>query len=75
MPFPPGDVHWERLCAPGPDGRWRAWVTVSVSARALWRLGLHPRQPTAGPAGVPPPRWWHAAGERYAAGAGRWNGG
>jgi hypothetical protein len=75
MPFPPEDVRLDLMCAPGADGRWRGWVTVAVAAPALRRLGLHPGQPTAAVDGTSPPRWWHAAGERYAQGAGRWTGG
>jgi hypothetical protein len=37
-----------------------------VAAEALWRLGLHPGQPSSVVDGPSPPGWWHAAGERYA---------
>ncbi|WP_128435122.1 hypothetical protein [Streptomyces cyaneus] len=66
MPFGAGEVRWDRVCGPGADGHWRAWVTVHVDAGALWRLGLHPGQPTAVVDCPSPPGWWHAAGERYA---------
>ncbi|MFJ9566458.1 hypothetical protein ACIRQQ_41280 [Streptomyces fuscichromogenes] len=29
------------------DGHWRGWISLSVEARALWRLGLHPDQPSS----------------------------
>ncbi|MGN9761418.1 hypothetical protein [Streptomyces sp. SD31] len=70
MPFAAGEVRWDRVCAPGSDGHWRAWVTVHVDAAALWRLGLHPGQASAVVDGASPPGWWHAAGERY--GRERW---
>ena len=66
MPFAvEREVRFGLACGPGEDGRWRGWFTVEVAAEALWRLGLHPSQPSAvdGPS---PPGWWHAAGERYA---------
>ncbi|MGW4870911.1 hypothetical protein [Streptomyces chartreusis] len=66
MPFTAGEVRWDRVCAPGTDGHWRAWITVHVDAGALRLLGLHPEQPTAVVNGPSPPGWWHAAGERYA---------
>ncbi|MFE7272313.1 hypothetical protein [Streptomyces sp. NPDC057623] len=68
MPFEAGEIRWDRMCAPGPGGHWRAWITVHVEGRALWRLGLHPGQATAVVNGPSPPGWWHAAGERYARG-------
>ncbi|WP_328878999.1 hypothetical protein [Streptomyces sp. NBC_00299] len=66
MPFEASEVRGDRVCAPGADGHWRAWVTVQVAAGALWRLGLHPDQPASVVNGPSPPGWWHAAGERYA---------
>ncbi|HLL36678.1 hypothetical protein ACIG0D_21595 [Streptomyces sp. NPDC052773] len=74
MPFPPSDVRLDLMCAPGADGHWRGWITVAVAASALRRLGLHPAQRTAAVGGASPPPWWHAAGERYARGPGRWAG-
>lgn len=48
------------------DGHWRGWIGLSVDARALWRLGLHPDQASSVVDGPSPPAWWHAAGLRYA---------
>ncbi|MEU7568083.1 hypothetical protein RYQ63_15245 [Streptomyces fradiae] len=53
-------------CGVGPDGHWHGWYAVRVHPGALRRLGLHPDQPGAGPLGVSPPGWWHAAAERRA---------
>ncbi|MFG2728823.1 hypothetical protein [Streptomyces canus] len=67
MPFVVArEVRFALACGPGEDGRWRGWFTVEVAAEALWRLGLHPSQPSAVLDGPSPPGWWHAAGERYA---------
>jgi len=60
------EVRFGLACGPGEDGRWRGWFRVEVAAEALWRLGLHPDQPSAEVDGSSPPGWWHAAGERYA---------
>ena len=69
MPFAVADeVRWDHMCGRGDDGRSRGWITVYVAAGALRRLGLHPGQATAEVDGVSPPGWWHAAGDRYAAG-------
>lgn len=70
MPFEADEVRWDRVCAPGADGHWRAWITVQVDGGTLGRLGLHPGQASAVVNGPSPPGWWHAAGERY--GRGRW---
>ncbi|WP_405888705.1 hypothetical protein OG762_31485 [Streptomyces sp. NBC_01136] len=66
MPFVLDEFRWDLACGRGADGHWWGWITVSVAAHALWRLGLHPEQPTARVNGASPPGWWHAAGERYA---------
>ncbi|MFF0017292.1 hypothetical protein [Streptomyces sp. NPDC005374] len=67
MPFSvEHEVRFALACGPGEDGRWRGWFRVEVAAEALWRLGLHPSQPSAVVHGSSPPGWWHAAGERYA---------
>lgn len=69
MPFEDEEIRCGLACGPDKDtGRWRGWVSVSVDGRALWRLGLHPDQPTSVANAVSPPAWWHAAGLRYAAG-------
>ena len=60
------EVRFGLACGPGEDGRWRGWFGVEVAAEALWRLGLHPSQPSAVVDGPAQPGWWHAAGERYA---------
>nr|WP_208026633.1 hypothetical protein [Streptomyces sp. Tu 3180] len=59
-------MRWDLACGPDRDGRWRGWITVTVDADALRRLGLHPDQSHSGTGGASPPGWWHAAGERYA---------
>ena len=65
MPFDQRtEVRGSLACGPGPDGRWHGWYTVEVRADALRRLGLHPDQPTAEPAGPSPPPWWHHAAAR-----------
>jgi len=67
MPFVVArEVRFDLACGPGDDGQWHGWFTVEVAAEALWRLGLHPSQPSAVLDGPSPPGWWHAAGERYA---------
>ncbi|MEE1749552.1 MULTISPECIES: hypothetical protein [unclassified Streptomyces] len=66
MPIPAGELHCDLVCAPGPDGHWRGWITVRVRASALRPLGLHPDQPTSRPTAPSPPGWWHAAAERAA---------
>ncbi|WP_234326704.1 hypothetical protein, partial [Streptomyces sp. NRRL S-495] len=45
-------------CGVGGDGHWHGWFAVHFRAVALWRLGLHPDQPTSAPRGPPPPAWW-----------------
>ncbi|MER6994414.1 hypothetical protein [Streptomyces sp. NPDC000410] len=67
MPFDGREIRFGLLCGAGADGRWRGWFRIEVGADALRRIGLHPDQPTARVRGGSPPRWWHAAGERYAA--------
>lgn len=47
MPFAADDVRVDLACGPGPDGRWRGWFRIHIRAASLWRLGLHPDQPTA----------------------------
>jgi hypothetical protein len=37
MPFGADEIRWDRVCAPGADGHWHAWITVHVDAGALWR--------------------------------------
>ncbi|MEW2078883.1 hypothetical protein AB0941_35725 [Streptomyces sp. NPDC013433] len=67
MPFTAEELRLDHACGPGRDGRWRGWITVSVDAEALRRLGLDPgRAGSVVPGGASPPGWWHAAGERYA---------
>lgn len=66
MPFAGDDVRFNLMCGPGADGRWRGSIGVRVEADALRRLGLHPSQPSSVVDGPSPPKWWHAAGERYA---------
>lgn len=66
MPFAPDEVRCDQSCGIGSDGHWHCWFTVRVRAGALWRLGLHPDQPSAGPAVPPPPDWWCFAAERAA---------
>nr|WP_239158101.1 hypothetical protein [Streptomyces sp. SID13726] len=69
MPFDTrAEVRFGLACGPGADGRWRGWFRVEVAAGALWRLGLHPDQPSAVVGGPSPPGWWHAAAERNALG-------
>lgn len=71
MPFVKDEVRCDLMCGRRADGHWYGSIIVYVDARALWRLGLHPSQPTATVDGPSPPAWWHAAGERYAARASR----
>ncbi|MFF5535177.1 hypothetical protein ACFY71_22265 [Streptomyces cinerochromogenes] len=66
MPFAEDEVRIDLMCRVGDDGHWHGTLGVNVEAGALWRLGLHPDQPTSVVAGPSPPAWWHAAGERYA---------
>ncbi|MFD8755418.1 hypothetical protein ACFV0O_31260 [Kitasatospora sp. NPDC059577] len=66
MPFATNSVRWGLTCGIGPDGHWRGWFDVQVSADALRPLGLHPEQPTAAVDGPSPPGWWHAEAERRA---------
>ncbi|GGS03803.1 MULTISPECIES: hypothetical protein [Streptomyces] len=66
MPFEPEEIRIDLMCGRGADGHWHGTIGVNVDATALWRLGLHPGQPTSVVAGASPPAWWHAAGERYA---------
>lgn len=67
MPFTPAELGFDHACGRDGDGRWHGWITVTVDAGALRRLGLDPaRTGTAPGGGPPPPAWWHAAGERYA---------
>ncbi|GHI04735.1 hypothetical protein AQI88_29075 [Streptomyces cellostaticus] len=66
MPFAEEEIRLDLACRREPDGHWRGTVSVSVDARALWRLGLHPDQPSSLVDGPSPPAWWHAAGQRYA---------
>ncbi|GGR16429.1 hypothetical protein GCM10010251_35690 [Streptomyces aurantiogriseus] len=68
MPFVVDEVRWDLMCGRGEDGHWWGAFSVRVDARALWRLGLHPDQASSVVDGPSPPGWWHAAGERYAAG-------
>ncbi|WP_037858035.1 hypothetical protein [Streptomyces sp. NRRL S-340] len=67
MPFEEHEVRIDLMCRRDEDGHWHGTVAVNVQARALWRLGLHPDQPSSVVDGPSPPRWWHAAGARYAA--------
>ncbi|WP_406235594.1 hypothetical protein [Nocardia sp. NBC_01009] len=62
------EIRFDLACGKGRDGRWRGSVMIYVSGEALWRLGLHPDQPTAQATGPRPP-WWHAVADRN---AGRW---
>jgi hypothetical protein len=66
MPFDHDAVHCELACGPAADGEWHGWIAVTVPLAALRPLGLHPDQPTSTIVGPSPPRWWHAAGDRYA---------
>jgi hypothetical protein len=66
MPFVGDEVRCDLMCGPGDGGRWRGSIGVRVEAGALRRLGLHPSQPSSVVDGISPPKWWHAAGERYA---------
>nr|WP_079141381.1 hypothetical protein [Streptomyces sp. LUP47B] len=56
MPFVVArEVRFGLACGRGDDGRWRGWFTVEAAAEALWRLGLHPSQPSAVLDGPSPP--------------------
>ncbi|MGW2638030.1 hypothetical protein [Streptomyces sp. NPDC001348] len=66
MPFASEELRLDLACGRGLDGDPHGRVGLSVDARALRRLGLHPDQPSAAN-GVSPPARWHASGERYAA--------
>ncbi|KAB1990210.1 hypothetical protein F8144_03950 [Streptomyces triticiradicis] len=46
------------MCGVRSDGRRHGTILVRVRADALRRLGLHPDQPTSGPADPLPPKWW-----------------
>lgn len=67
MPFVEEELRWDLACRREADGHWRGWISLSVEARALWRLGLHPDHPSSAVNGPSPPAWWHAAGLHYAA--------
>ena len=64
--MPIADDQWMFGLACGRDADGRSWgyFDVRVDAAALWRLGLHPDQPTSRVTGPSPPAWWHAAAER-----------
>ncbi|WP_246102216.1 hypothetical protein [Streptomyces piniterrae] len=64
MPFQDGDIRYDLACGPGPDGRWRGWISVGVRADALRPLGLHPDQPTSTIISPSRPDWWYAAAAR-----------
>ncbi|SOD83297.1 hypothetical protein [Streptomyces sp. Ag109_G2-15] len=66
MPFEAEEIRIDLMCRIAEDGHWHGTLGLNVDARALWRLGLHPDQPTSVVNGPSPPTWWHAAGERYA---------
>ncbi|UXY30135.1 hypothetical protein N8I87_28670 [Streptomyces sp. HUAS TT20] len=67
MPFAMEEIRFDTWCRREPSGRWSDSIGLSIDARALWRLGLHPDQPSSVVVNGPsPPAWWHAAGERYA---------
>ncbi|MFF4041979.1 hypothetical protein [Streptomyces sp. NPDC001816] len=66
MPFTQEEIRIDLMCRMDEDGHWHGTFGVNVDARALWRLGLHPDQPSSVVDGPSPPAWWHAAGERYA---------
>ncbi|MBP2330087.1 hypothetical protein JOF56_010472 [Kibdelosporangium banguiense] len=58
MPIRGEEIRIDLMC--GPDG---CWVGISLSADALWRLGLHPAQPTSKIVGPSPPAWWRFAAD------------
>ncbi|MEU5537115.1 hypothetical protein [Streptomyces sp. NPDC020362] len=66
MPFAEHEVRIDLMCRRDAEGHPHGTFGLNVDARALWRLGLHPGQPTSVVDGPSPPAWWHAAGERYA---------
>ncbi|MFJ3308078.1 hypothetical protein ACIPSA_34340 [Streptomyces sp. NPDC086549] len=66
MPFEMKEIRCDLWCRRETSGHWDNRIGLSVDARALRRLGLHPDQPTSVVDGPSPPAWWHAAGERYA---------
>ncbi|SEE51404.1 hypothetical protein [Streptomyces sp. Ag109_O5-10] len=68
MPFAEDELRWGLACRRDTTGHWRGWMSVSVEAGALRRLGLHPEQPSSAVNAPSPPAWWHAAGLRYATG-------
>jgi hypothetical protein len=47
MPFAADEVRWSLACGLDSEGLRRGRYEVRVRADALWRLGLHPDQPTA----------------------------
>ncbi|WP_308295734.1 hypothetical protein [Streptomyces odontomachi] len=47
MPFTLDEVECRLSCGIDAAGRRQGWYGVRVRADALWRLGLHPDQPTA----------------------------
>ncbi|CAL9443046.1 hypothetical protein [Streptomyces sp. enrichment culture] len=55
MPFAPEEIRIDLMCGRGADGHWHGTIGVNVDATALWRLGLHPGQPTSVVAGTSPP--------------------
>ncbi|MFE9707589.1 hypothetical protein [Streptomyces sp. NPDC005930] len=70
MPFAAEEMRLDLLQCPCPDvgaGARQCVAEVRVRPHALHRLGLHPDQPTARVTGPPPPAWWHAEAERFAA--------
>ncbi|MFF8729658.1 hypothetical protein ACF073_24655 [Streptomyces sp. NPDC015171] len=71
MPFDEREIRIDLMCGRRGDGHWHGTLGLTVDARALRRLGLHPDQPASVVDGPSPPAWWHAAGERYAARYGR----
>ncbi|MFJ9817824.1 hypothetical protein ACIRU3_21675 [Streptomyces sp. NPDC101151] len=71
MPFTQEEIRIDLMCRIAEDGHWRGTLSLKADARALWRLGLHPGQPTSVVDGPSPPAWWHASGERYARRYGR----
>jgi hypothetical protein len=56
-------VHYHLACGPPkPGDHWQGWVTITVRADALRRLGLHPDQPTSAIEGPAAPAWWRRRG-------------
>nr|BFE57430.1 hypothetical protein GCM10020063_019560 [Dactylosporangium thailandense] len=64
MPFADDEVRIGLACGPDASGKWHGFYDVRVDAAALWRVGLHPDQPTSRIVGPSPPGWWHAEAER-----------